>query len=282
MSNTLAIRPMQAHDVNLAIDWAAAEGWNPGLHDARCFHAADTGGFLVGLLGGQPVATISVVRYGNAHGFLGLYIVAPGYRGQGLGLQLWQAGMAHLNGRTVGLDGVVAQQDNYRRSGFALAWRNARYEGLGNGAAVVDPQVVPLVSVSWAQLAAYDLPLFGAPREAFLQAWVDQPGSVARGLVVDGELKGYAVLRPCRTGFKIGPLFADTPALAERLFVAMRAQVPNGDRFYLDVPTPQLEAVALAQRHAMQPVFETARMYTGVAPTLPLQRVFGITTFELG
>ena len=100
--------------------------------------------------------------------------------------------------------------------------------------------------------------------------------------MVDGELKGYAVLRPCRTGFKIGPLFADTPALAARLFVAMRAQVPNGGRFYLDVPAPQLEPVALAQRHGMQPVFETARMYTGEAPALPLQRVFGITSFELG
>ena len=44
--------------------------------------------------------------------------------------------MTHLSGRTVGLDGVVAQQDNYRRSGFALAWRNARYEGLGTGTPV--------------------------------------------------------------------------------------------------------------------------------------------------
>ncbi len=282
MSDTFAIRPMQSQEVNLAIDWAAAEGWNPGLHDAHCFHMADTAGFLVGLLAGQPVATISVVRYGDAHGFLGLYIVDPAYRSQGLGLQLWHAGMAHLAGRTVGLDGVVAQQDNYRRSGFALAWRNARYEGLGTGTAVIDAQVVPLSKLPWAQLAAYDLPLFGAPREAFLQAWVDQPGAIARGLVVGNELKGYAVLRACRTGFKIGPLFADTPALAERLFVAMRAHVPSGARFYLDVPTPQREAVALAQRHGMQPVFETARMYTGAAPTLPLHRVFGITSFELG
>jgi len=29
-------------------------------------------------------------------------------------------------------------------------------------------------------------------------------------------------------------------------------------------------------------VFETARMYTGAAPQLPLRRLFGVTTFELG
>lgn len=284
----LTIRALQAHEVALTTDWAATEGWNPGLNDAACFHAADDGGFLVGLLGTQAVATISVVRYGEAAGFLGLYIVRPDQRGRGLGLQLWQAGLARLAGRTVGLDGVVAQQDNYRRSGFALAWRNARYEGVGSGAAgterepPADPQLVPLASLAFAQLAAYDLPLFGAARPAFLRAWTTQPGCTALGLVQAGQLRGYAVLRPCREGFKIAPLFADSPALAERLFVALRAKVPAGEHVYLDVPSPNAQATALALRHGMQPVFETARMYAGAAPALPLQRVFGITSFELG
>ena len=37
--------------------------------------------------------------------------------------------MAQLTGCVVGLDGVVAQQDNYRRSGFDLAWHNTRFQG---------------------------------------------------------------------------------------------------------------------------------------------------------
>jgi hypothetical protein len=32
----------------------------------------------------------------------------------------------------------------------------------------------------------------------------------------------------------------------------------------------------------MTVVFETARMYTGEAPRLPLDGIFGVTTFELG
>jgi hypothetical protein len=55
---------MSRREVDLAIDWAAAEGWNPGWHDADCFHAADPNGFLLGLLGNEPIATISAVRYG--------------------------------------------------------------------------------------------------------------------------------------------------------------------------------------------------------------------------
>jgi len=32
----------------------------------------------------------------------------------------------------------------------------------------------------------------------------------------------------------------------------------------------------------LAPVFETARMYTSAIPPLRLERVFGVTTFELG
>ena len=47
---------MTQQEVATAIEWAAAEGWNPGLHDAACFYAADPSGFLVGLLEDEPIA----------------------------------------------------------------------------------------------------------------------------------------------------------------------------------------------------------------------------------
>ena len=117
--SALAIRPMRRADLDIAIDWAAAEGWNPGLDDADAFLAADPQGFLMGWLGDEPVACISVVAYGAAYGFLGFYICRPEFRGQGHGWALWQAGIARLGDRTIGLDGVVEQQANYARSGFA-------------------------------------------------------------------------------------------------------------------------------------------------------------------
>ena len=118
-----------AAEVMLMAKWAAAENWNPGLTDAQAFVVADPRGFLIGRMNGEPVTSISVVQYGKAFGFLGMYIARPDARGRGLGYRTWQAGMARLSGRTVALDGVVAQQDNYRRSGFHLAWTNVRFEG---------------------------------------------------------------------------------------------------------------------------------------------------------
>ena len=120
------ITTMTRQQVDMAIEWAAAEGWNPGLYDAECFFHADPGGFLVEMLGDTPVSVISVVRYGSSFGFLGFYIVRPEYRGQGFGIWIWNAGRERLMGRNIDLDGVVDQQDNYKRSGFNYAYRNIR------------------------------------------------------------------------------------------------------------------------------------------------------------
>jgi Acetyltransferase (GNAT) domain len=118
---------MTRPELDVAVEWAADEGWNPGLKDADCFHRTDSDGFLMGFRDGEPVASISVVRYDGAFGFL-----------------------------------------------------------------------------------------------------------------VQG-----------------GPIF-------------------------LDVPEPNRAAVKLGGRYGFRPVFETARMYRGPEPSLPLDRIYGIKTFELG
>src|SRR6478735_2002601 len=99
MTSAPTIRSMTGDDLALALDWAAAEGWNPGLGDANAFRAEDPDGFLMAFVGEEPAAAISVVRYGEAFAFLGLYIAAPAFRGQGIGWRLWQAGLAHAGNR---------------------------------------------------------------------------------------------------------------------------------------------------------------------------------------
>jgi Acetyltransferase (GNAT) domain len=197
-------------------------------------------------------------------------------------MRIWTAGLAYLAGRNIGLDGVVAQQDNYRKSGFTLAYRNIRYRGTAAGAAPIAAGVVPLSSVPLADTIAYDRAFFPDERSAFLRCWIAQAESTALGVLRGSTLAGYGVVRRARDGYKIGPLCADDPTLAEALFNALQAYVPPGAPVYLDVPEPNTAALALAERHGMVVAFETARMYTGRAPALPLRRLFGVTSFELG
>jgi hypothetical protein len=275
------VRRMRPEEVKLLRTWANAEGWNPGLHTGPCFFATDPKGFFVGELDGQPVSCISCVAYDDAFGFIGLYIVLPEFRGLGYGLQTWRAGVAHLGARNVGLDGVRAQQNNYKRSGFAIAHDHIRYRGEGGGRSPAG--VVRLSAVPFEDVLAYDRACFPARRPAFLRTWLALPESVALGCLREGRLAGFGVAQRGVEGFRIGPLFAADLAAAEVLLRGLAAAM-GGGTFLLDAPDDAVNPAAaqLAGRFGMREVLRTARMYTRGRPRLNAGRVFGITSLELG
>ena len=277
----LRIRTMRPEEIAIAVDWAAAEGWNPGLADAACFATVDPGGFLIGELDGAPAATISCVNYDANFAFLGFYIVRKDVRGQGHGLRIWNAAIAHAGPRVIGLDGVVAQQENYKNRGSTSPTPTSATAAFPVRSDAPRAGVVALGDVPLAAVEADDATVFPAARSAFLRAWIGAPGHVGRALMRDGRLAAWGVIRPCRSGRKIGPLVADDRAAAEAVLAALLAEAGGGEVF-LDVPSVNRDAVALAQALGLAPVFETARMYTGAIPPLRLERVFGVTTFELG
>jgi GNAT superfamily N-acetyltransferase len=281
MEDDLAIRTMTRDDVRVAIEWAAQEGWNPGVHDAECFHSADPEGFFIGELGGEPVATISVVNYDDRFAFAGLYIVRQEYRGKGYGPRLFDHAWNHAGDRIVGGDCVFAMQDKYReRDGLQPAYRNIRFEGAGGGES--PNNLVKARDLPFDRLLEYDRTGFPAARPAFLQCWLRQGGSSALAYLHPNErIGGYGVIRQCMNGHKIGPLFADTPEIAELIYRGLSATAPD-ELIYLDTPEPNEAAVALAKRHGMIEVFGTERMYTREIPELPIHRIFGVTSFELG
>ncbi|WP_405193576.1 GNAT family N-acetyltransferase [Streptomyces anulatus] len=285
MPNPFEITAARAEDIVTLGEWAHEESWNPGLHDGGVFFATDPGGFLFGRLDGEPVTSVSVVRYGSDHGFLGFYLTRPHLRGQGYGLRTWQAGTARLAGRTVGLDGVPAQQDNYRRSGFRTCWSNARFEGTPPPPQDVAPppgiELVDARSVPFDLLAAYDRRYFPAARDTFLASWITAPGRTALAAVGDGRLQGLAVLRACRAASRIGPLYAASPAVAAALVGALAATAPDTP-VAVDVPDVNPAAVRLAEQLGLPPSFDTARMYSGPPPVIDRTGLYGITSLELG
>ncbi|MFJ8858122.1 GNAT family N-acetyltransferase [Streptomyces sp. NPDC102451] len=264
------------------LEWAADEQWNPGKSDHLPFHAADPHGFLLGRLDDEPVTSISAVRYGADFGFIGFYIARPRVRGQGYGIQAWQVAMKRLDGRNVGLDGVVDQQDNYRKSGFRTAWTHIRYAGTPSGEEPSgDITVVDAGSIPFGRLASYDRRFFPARRDVFLSLWVGVPGHTALVALRDGELSGFGVARPAESGVRVGPLYAASDDVALALLNSLSAE-HQGAPVALDVPDVNGVAIRLMERLGLEPTFECARMYTRDVPEVDMAGIFAATTIELG
>ena len=280
-SNGLSIRPMQPSDLDKVIQWTSEEGWNLGLNDGRAFLVADPTGLFVACLDDDPVAAISAIKYGDTIGFVGLYIVRADLRGQGMGYPLWKAAMASLEGRTVGLDAVVAQQGNYARSGFEMAFNTTRYTGMPQVLEPINPCVQCIGEELIDRVLDYDWAFFPASREAFLKHWLLQHSPYSVAYVEEGVVKGFGAIRPAESGYKIGPLSAENEYIAESIFCSLVAWT-DGATVILDVPQPNKVGTLLAESYGLTPLFETARMYRGTAPDLPLAKIFGMSTLEIG
>jgi GNAT superfamily N-acetyltransferase len=263
-----------------AISWAEAEGWNPGLDDAERFLAADPGAFLATRQDGEIVATVSCALYGDPYAFIGFFIVHSGLRGRGIGTPLFQRALERAGERVVGLDGVLEQQGYYERRGFVLAHRNVRWRTTGGGER--PDGLVEVSSVPFDDLLVFDSAVFGCEREAFLRTWVERPAGHALACLDGGRLAGYGVLRPCRVGMKVGPLFAAGPEVADALLTGLLSAAGRGTEVFVDMPAANPEAAELRARRPMEPSFETVRMYLNGRPPEDVRKVFGVTTFEFG
>ncbi len=275
------VERMPRVELDRALESAAREGWNPGWHDAECFWAIDPTGFFMGVLDGRVIGRASALVYDDHFAFCGLYVVDPESRGQGYGLAITQARLRHIGKRNAGLDGVAVMVSKYERLGYRTAHRSIRYAFTPRQATEPLAGVVRASDVPFEELVAYDARHFPARRAAFLERWIAQPGATALAYVEGSVLGGFGVIRPCRTGHKIGPLFAGDERIADALFQALCNQGIGGPVF-LDTPEPNHTALKLAERYGMSPEFECARMYLRGDPELPLENIYGVTTFEAG
>jgi hypothetical protein len=279
---------MTRSEVDVLVDWAAKEGWNPGLHDADVFWATDPEAFVAADLEGELIGGASTTAYEGQYGFMGFFIVRPEFRGRGLGNILAHAICERMTARLeqgapVGIDGVFDMQPYYATLGFRFSHRNIRYrldvpDGVPAESAAA---VVSLSDVPFDEVETYDRMCFPAPRRVFLERWIAQAGAQCYGLLRGGRLAGYGVVRKCGEGCKAGPLFADDGEAAEALFSALLPFAAGGPLF-LDAPENNPAAIALVERHGMDAVFGCARMYLVALPQVDENRVFGVTTFELG
>lgn len=300
-TNNIETRVATSDEVSLLLSWAENEGWNPGLHDTDLFYATDQSGFFVTLLNETPVAGISVVKLNLEHAFLGLYLCKPEHRSKGYGMQTWNTAISSAGTRSIGLDGVVAQQSNYLREHFVYSHRNVRFAGTLSDNQKPDNQrsdskhpgskrkapnktftIVEANNAHLDSLVIYDADVCGMKRDNFYRAWLTSCNSRQTYIALAGDhIAGIIGLRRCVEGYKVGPWLADDQAIAQALFSKLPEQIGN-ESLMVDVPESNQIAMNMMKQLNLSPVFETARMYRGQPPVMNAEKLFGVATLELG
>ncbi|MCB0727365.1 MAG: GNAT family N-acetyltransferase [Ignavibacteriae bacterium] len=281
----IKFQKLDLEGVKTLVKWAQEEGWNPGPHDADVFYESDPDGFYGYFYNDELIGGGSIVSYNKEFGFMGFFIVKPEYRSHGIGKKLWYQRRDTLISRlnenaTIGMDGVIAMQPFYNKGGFEIAFRDERYEKTGSKFDK-DKNISPIDEDDFESVLAFDKKCFGFSRPQFLKPWLKLPGNKTFKYTEGSDLKGFSIMRKAFTGYKVCPLFADNAFIAEELYKAC-LNSSEGEKIYLDIPVINQGAVELVKKYDAQYVFECARMYYGKPPVIDIDKVFGITTFELG
>lgn len=276
----MTINVMSLEDLGQVLDWANAEGWNPGLEDAAAFHAADPEGFFLKTVDGKAAAAISVVNHSDQFAFLGLYICRPEFRAQGHGIEVWKAGLAHAGSRCVGLDGVPDQQENYKKSGFVASGKTVRFRGILPTFDNVSESARPVEDLT--TVIEANAQATGVSRLRFAANWF-QSNETRQTLVLANSAKplAFATVRRCHEGFKVGPLHAGDEEQAKAILSAI-SKTAVGAPVFIDVPDASPKLATLLTGFGFEPVFETARMYLGQPPKTSMPDYYSVASLELG
>ncbi|WP_299486310.1 GNAT family N-acetyltransferase [Acaryochloris sp. IP29b_bin.137] len=274
------IRPAQKQDLATIRAWAVQESWNPGRYDLEVYWQQNS--LLVGWLADQPIGCISAAAYDADFGFLGCYLVDCRHRGHGYGRFLWEKAISSLPSGCIGLEGAVALQETYLRHGFVKSCLHVRHQLLSGANGTIEKPLQPIHTIPFEQVLDYDTRHFVGMRSHFLRHWLASPKMQGWGYMQAGQLQGYGLIRPAEMGYRIGPLFADSAAIAQTLLAALCTVPPPNQPIFMDVPTLNHQAKQLMKAVDAIPLFSNCRMYKGTFPQLPLQEIYGVTTLEMG
>ncbi|ESP90238.1 MULTISPECIES: GNAT family N-acetyltransferase [Pseudoalteromonas] len=275
-------KPATLEEWQIVNEWALAEKWDLGLGDTECFFNIDDQGFYLGYVNGEPVASVSVVNYSDEYAYAGFYLVAPGARGKGYGLRLSYDAFHHCDKRSVGLDGMPEQEENYKKGGFVTHYETSRLVGVHNQQ-VDAPQGVQNISADNIEaVIEFDAQITGYSRAALLQNWFSGEGR--HGFLIDSGdgVLGVVGIRRSTDGYRLGPLYAENQAVSEKLFAMAMAQVPLGTQVTIDAPTLDLGFINTLKALGYEEIFHTFRMYRGTEPQGEKHKIQAIASLELG
>ena len=266
--NDIIVRPMTEADLPGACELRRLAGWNQTPEDWRRMLSLEPDGCFVALQDGEVVGTVTATTYGQALAWIGMMLVHPERRRQGIGRRLMLQALEYLRGcgvPTIKLDATPAGYPLYEQLGFVSEWTLTRWNRPAEGQTPFPESVLAdtraLNDADWRAVDALDAAAFGTPRARLVRSFVPH-NRAALVWPAQGPVAGWGLLRPGANADYLGPLVCSGSEGLLALATALLRTAENRSVFW-DVPDQNEAAKAMAQRFGFETVRPLTRMRLG-------------------
>ena len=281
----VSFREMRQSDIEAGLRLCRASGWNQVRRDWELFLNLSPHGCRVAIINGQVIGTVATVNYEKRFSWVGMVLVDPAARGNGIGTMMVEEILAVLKDvRSIRLDATPAGHHVYHQLNFFDEYNLSRIKILvpREGLKIQGNPARPMTHEDFPAVFHFDHEVFGADRRMLLEWMFAGAPEYAWVIEQQGEINGYCFGRHGHTAEHLGPVIAHDQETARQLVSACLHQHPD-KQFILDATLHSMEWHGWLESIGFQAQRPFVRMYRGENnyPGLP-EKQFGILGPEFG
>jgi ribosomal protein S18 acetylase RimI-like enzyme len=216
-------RDMTPADIAAGLKLSRAAGWNQTERDWGLFLQLSPKGCRVAVIDERVVGTVATARYEDRFAWIGMVLVDPPERGQGIGARLTAEALEVLEDMpSIRLDATPAGHAVYQKLGFVDEYRLSRMERLASseGLSLRRNPARPMMKDDLPAVAIFDRQVFGADRRLTLEWMFDGAPEYAWIIEERGQILGYMLGRRGYNFESMGPVVAHDQRTARRMVSA--------------------------------------------------------------
>ena len=254
---------MNPGDIPTGMRLRGLAGWNQTEQDWQRFLQMNPEGCFAAELDGAVCGTVTTLAYEKHFGWIGMVLVDPAQRGQGIGTRLLLQGMNYLQAagiETLKLDATPMGHPLYLQLGFEDEYQIERWEGVSHGGSGAG---LKMTLEQFDRVCRWDREVFGADRSRLLTCLWREGARYSAVLCSGSEISGYIFGRAGSRAHYLGPWVAETGSgAAELLFREFLARV-SGEQVFVDVCCENPEARGIVEAAGFRHQRVLTRMFHG-------------------
>lgn len=255
---------MTLTDVPLGMRLKSAAGWNQTEVDWQRVLKLEPTGSYVGQCDGVDVGTVATIAFGPV-AWIGMMLVDPAARGQGVGKLLMQTAIDMLQQRgvtSIRLDATPQGQPLYEKLGFTADFALTRFAGQpAESTSEAIAEVAAITAADLEEIVRLDREVTKTDRRRLIEAQFHEQPALVDAIRHESKIVGFVLSRAGCNATQVGPCLALDRITGEMLVRHALAKLA-GQPVFIDVPdenTPARNVVRELGLAAQRPLLRMTR-----------------------